>query len=296
MKMHGATSRTGNIRIDRFSPPAGLTPYVTQCYYFRCDDLDLKEIQPAALGHLVFNIYGNGTMRFRSGIEADILPANIFGPCTAAAEYHISGPMANFGLALTPAGFVALTGESAHIYADRLADASSILGPEVMSLTDRLRSIAQISGEPDFAAMIDLIGEFLSEKLQQIPDDHFILIDRVGAWINSSLSPDVDVLYESLGKSRNTATRLVSHYFGATPKALMRKYRALRTATMLIDDATTESQRAEIQSHFYDQPHMIREIRHFTGRTPGTLDSDDAKILRVWLNKENYRDLKPVSD
>ncbi len=294
--MTGQMPQAANIRIERFMPPTGLSPYVTQFYYFRCDDLDLREIQPAALGHLVFSICGNGTMRFRSEHTVEIRSANLFGPCSAAAEFQIFGPMANFGLALTPAGFVALTGEGAHIYADRLIDASLILGPEVVSLSETLRNIAQKSSEPDFEAMISLTSEFLSNKLQQIPDDHFILIDQVGTWINSSLSPDVDALYESLGKSRNTSTRLVSHYFGATPKALMRKYRALRAATMLIDDATTDSQRAEIQSHFYDQPHMIREIRHFTGRTPGTLDGDDAKILRVWLHKENYRDLKPVSD
>ena len=72
----------------------------------------------------------------------------------------------------------------------------------------------------------------------------------------------------------------------------MRKYRALRAATLLCDPDATSEMRARVESLFYDQPHMIREIRQFAGRTPGTLDGDDTKILRIWLSKDNYRDIE----
>ena len=78
----------------------------------------------------------------------------------------------------------------------------------------------------------------------------------------------------------------------ASPKQLMRKYRALRAATVLCDPEAPPGLRTKVESLFYDQPHMIREIRHFTGRTPGALDSDDTKILRVWLSKDNFRQLE----
>ena len=92
--------------------------------------------------------------------------------------------------------------------------------------------------------------------------------------------------------SRSTAARLITRYFGSAPKPLMRKYRALRAASLLVDPACTPELRTKVESLFYDQPHMIREIRQFAGRTPGALDGDDAKILRLWLSKDNYRDIE----
>ena len=59
----------------------------------------------------------------------------------------------------------------------------------------------------------------------------------------------------------------------------MRKYRALRAASVLVDANCTPDLRAKVESLFYDQPHMIREIRQFAGRTPGALDGDDAESL-----------------
>jgi hypothetical protein len=56
--------------------------------------------------------------------------------------------------------------------------------------------------------------------------------------------------------------------------------------------ASTDALRTQIESLFYDQPHMIREIRQFAGRTPGALDGEDTKILRIWLSKDNYRDIE----
>jgi AraC-like DNA-binding protein len=53
------------------------------------------------------------------------------------------------------------------------------------------------------------------------------------------------------------------------PKMLARKYRALRAARAL--HSSGEDERAVIVSAFYDQSHMIREIKHFAGQTPGQI-------------------------
>jgi hypothetical protein len=37
---------------------------------------------------------------------------------------------------------------------------------------------------------------------------------------------------------------------------------------------------------------MIREIRQFAGRTPGTLDSNNAKVTRLWLSNQDCRDIE----
>jgi AraC-like DNA-binding protein len=279
------------IEVAQFVPPPELAPYVTQFYHFRCEERVIRDAQPAALGHLAFFLRGGGSLQFQDGQVYHMAPASVFGPGMGHAEFDIQGPFEDFGLALSPLGFVALTGKSANAYADRLVDAAELFGPEVTKLALQFRE-GRAKGACTVQDMVRAVTAFLLSKAQPVPDSHIALIQTASQWISSEFDPDVDVLFAQLPQSRSTVTRLIRHYFGASPKQLMRKYRAVRAASVLCDPDATAEMRGRVESLFYDQPHMIREIRHFTGRTPGVLDSEDTKILRIWLSKDNYRQLE----
>jgi AraC-like DNA-binding protein len=277
--------------IVQFAPPAALAPFVTQIYFFESDEQNIHDAQPAALGHLVFFLRGSGTLAFQDGHIDPLHPASVFGPCTAASKFTLTGPFLDFGVALSPLGFVALTGKPASAFADRLVDAAELFGPEISALAVRFKS-GIADGSLRYTDLVREITTFLLSRVRAVPNSHIAVIQIVAQWISSEFDPDVDALYAQLDTSRSTATRIIVRYFGSPPKPLMRKYRALRAASHLCDPTCTPELRAKIESLFYDQPHMIREIRHFTGRTPGALEDDDAKILRMWLSKDNYRDVE----
>jgi AraC-like DNA-binding protein len=287
---HVAYVDATQIEIVQFLPPPQLAPYVTQIYNFRCDLKVMRDAQPASLGHLVFFLSGGGTLQFADG-NLNILPTTaVFGPGMAHAEFDLTGPFENFGLALSPLGFFALTGKSAAAYADRLVDAADIFGPEIDAMGRMFRE-QRGAGRLTVQEIVTQITAYLVPRIRKIPDGHIALVATVSKWLSSEFDPDVEQLFAQLPCSRSTSTRLIRQYFGASPKQLMRKYRAVRAATLLVDPQATPAMRARVEALFYDQPHMIREIRHFTGRTPGVLDSDDTKILRVWLSKDNFRQL-----
>ncbi|MEP7350622.1 MAG: helix-turn-helix domain-containing protein [Sphingorhabdus sp.] len=279
------------LQVVHFAPPAELAPFVTQIYFFRCEESHVHDAQPAALGHIVFMLRGEGSLKFHDGHIDKVHPASLFGPCTAAAEFTFTGPLYDLGFALTPLGFVALTGKSAQAYADRMVAASELFGPGIDELAQQFRQGLD-DGNMRVVDMVDAVSAFLLAGARPVPRAHIALIQTVANWISAEFDPDVDSLYAQLAMSRSTASRLIARYFGSAPKPLMRKYRALRAASHLCDPACPPERRTKIESLFYDQPHMIREIRHFTGRTPGALDGDDAKILRLWLSTDNYRDLE----
>ena len=139
--------------------------------------------------------------------------------------------------------------------------------------------------------IVDEVTRFLLARLRPIPNAHVQMIQTVIRWVSSDFYPDVQQLYSKLNMSRSTAARLITRYFGCAPKLLMRKYRALRAATVMVDPNATAEMLSQFESTFYDQPHMIREIRQFAGRTPGALDSNNAKVMRLWLSKESCRDI-----
>jgi len=138
-------------------------------------------------------------------------------------------------------------------------------------------------GPPGFGVNVGLGGE----------DDQRPVSQRgQGLCLSSPKAEIRQRAVETLCRLTSTAARLITRYFGTPPKQLMRKYRGVRAASLLVDPNCTPELRAKVESLFYDQPHMIREIRQFAGRTPGALDGDDSRILRMWLSKDNYRDIE----
>jgi methylphosphotriester-DNA--protein-cysteine methyltransferase len=85
--------------------------------------------------------------------------------------------------------------------------------------------------------------------------------------------------------------RLVERYFGLPPRALARKYRALRVAALLSSPQLSLEDEAEIAEAFFDQSHMIREITHFVGRTPARLNDRETPYLAEMINSRNLREL-----
>lgn len=279
------------IDVAQFIPAAALAPYVTQIYFFRCEEKTTRDRQSAALGHLMFFLRGSGIVTFDGGETVRVSGAMLYGPGLASAEFELNGPVHILGFALTPLGFAALTSKPANQFADRTVPASQLFGSEIEQLSASL-SNGHIGGGTRIAALIEQASAFLLSRVRPVSPAHSMMIKTVVNWLSSDLDPDVDNLYQQLGMSRSTAARLITRYFGCAPKALMRKYRALRAATILIDPNCTPELRTKVESLFYDQPHMIREIRQFAGRTPGALDGDDSRILRMWLSRDNYRDIE----
>jgi AraC-like DNA-binding protein len=279
------------IDVAYFSPSAALAPFVTQIYFFRCDERQTRDRQPAAPGHLMFFLRGRGKVQFQSGDAVSVAGAMQYGPGLASAEFVLNGPVHILGFALSPLGFVAMTGKPANLFADQAVPAAELFGAEIDRLAEAF-SAGHSDGSLRIAAMVEQATAFLLNQVRPVPPAHVAMIQAVINWLSSDLDPDVEILYPQLGMSRSTAARLITRYFGSAPKHLMRKYRALRAASVLVDPNCTPELRNKVESLFYDQPHMIREIRQFAGRTPGALDGDDARILRMWLSKDSYRDIE----
>jgi AraC-like DNA-binding protein len=279
------------MKVTQFVPPAALAPFVTHVYFFRCDQMRLTDQMPAALGQLMFLLKGSAHLQFQDGRTVPVSDTTVMGPGLGAAEFTFDGPFYHLGFALSPLGFVALTGRPANQYADRAVPASALFGPEIDTLAQTI--IAGFTdGTMRLSQIVDEVTRFLLARLRPIPNSHAQMVQTVIGWLSSNFDPDVDQLYSKLEMSRSTAARLITRYFGCAPKLLTRKYRALRAATIMVDPNATAEMRSQVESTFYDQPHMIREIRQFAGRTPGALDSNNAKVMRLWLSKENFRDIE----
>lgn len=92
-------------------------------------------------------------------------------------------------------------------------------------------------------------------------------IAAVEAWLAGAASPDLADLSRRTALSRRQVERRCKALFGQPPKLLARRYRALRAAEAIAARAAGAD--ALIADGFCDQSHMIREVKRFTGWTPG---------------------------
>lgn len=286
----GELTPPSRFEIDYIAPEGDAAGFVTTFYHFRCDDPLIRDIQPAAIGHLSLFPFGKGRMSLPDGGYDQSHEVNLLTPLACALHIEVEGPFHAIGAALSPLGWAALTGLHAHEHGNRLYDATDWLTP---AIAERGRQLCQ--GYRDGTCHAGEIAKELSSlivahaRLPRAP--HLQLIETVGRWLSQSLLPDVEDLYAASSFSRRQTQRLVQQYFGVSPVALRRKYRALRAAATFSAPDLAKEQAMMIEDTFYDQPHMIHEIREFVGRTPARLTDNHSPYLRELIDGKNLREL-----
>lgn len=242
------------------APSTALADYISAYYLFDTDEPTLTEIERADIAQLRFIIRGSGEMIF--GID-DIQPisaVSLVGPRMKASRLRVNGPAACFGMGLLPAGWCALTGLPAHSHANKVFDAQGHIAGDL----EGLRHV--IAGAATFDDMVSASERFIAEAVNKADTPPFRLIRAVDEWLEASLDPDIGALAEKTGMSAAQLQRQLKTVYGASPKLLARKYRALKTAVRIANGEGVWQD--YVGETYYDQSHCIREIKAFTGVTP----------------------------
>lgn len=286
----GELTPPNRFEIDYIAPAGGAEPFVTTFYHFRCDDPLVRDIQPAAVGHLSLFPLGRGRMSLPDGGFDRTHEVNLLAPLSRAMRIEVDGPFHAVGAALSPLGWVALTGLHAQKYGNRLYDAADWL-PDRVAERGQALCAQYRDGSTTVQAIVEELSRMILANANLPSPRHQELIVQVGGWLASSLVPDMAELYAASRFSRRQTQRLVQQFFGVSPVSLRRKYRALRAAAALTQPGLSAEEIAGIHDAFYDQPHMIHEIREFVGRTPARLGDEHSPYLRELIDGKNLREL-----
>jgi methylphosphotriester-DNA--protein-cysteine methyltransferase len=128
-------------------------------------------------------------------------------------------------------------------------------------------------------AMCAAADAILKPIMQEANPEMVAFTRMVDQWLASSVSPMVTELHAQTDLSERQLTRRVKQLYGMPPKYLSRKYRALRAARALIDAQPDEAD--FLRDAFYDQSHMIRELKLFAGTTPTRLRTGEGELARL---------------
>lgn len=278
-------------QLEYIAPPASLSDYITTLYHFRCDEPVVRDIQPAAIGQLSIFPYGVGAMQFLDGRIDPSHETNLLSPFSVAAPFFVDGPFHAVGAVLSTLGWAALTGRDASQWGNRLVRAGDWLGDEIDQVGAALCAAyraGEMTGHDCAMGLCDYIGR----NLRPVNRRHADLIRLTGEWLGSRLDPPLAELMARAAYSERQVQRLVERYFGLPPQALARKYRALRSAALMSLPTLTPEWEAQLAEAFFDQSHMIREIRLFVGRTPARLGDEESPYLSEMLTPKNLREIR----
>jgi AraC-like DNA-binding protein len=256
--------------LDYVVPGERLAPYVTLFYLFRYDSHDFDQVERADHAQLRFQLTrSTGTYHFADGRRFRAAQHHFVGPTSAAIRTCVDGPIRTFGMGLTPAGWEALTGIEADTALDCVLDAADRLGVVVSDIAAALDPCATAE------EMVATISPRLEARIGAGHTATLGFVRAVDVWLTDGPSPAIDDLVTATGLSRRQVERRCNALYGAPPKLLARKYRALRAAVALADGH-------EPADAFYDQSHMIREIKQFTGLTPRRM-RDPGELARLTI-------------
>lgn len=246
-----------------FPPDPDLADMVSSFYFARINMPHFDEYERADRPQFRFVTNANGEYVFADGHQSTVCRANIVGPTSGRVRAINRGPALLFGFGMLPAGWAALMGADAEKLTDRAMDAADLFGPWIDEVATALENAA------DVEARLVIGNNFAREVLTRDEAAPLWFIRTVDQWLTASASPQVPELVEATGMSIRSVERMTKHYYGLSPRMLARKYRAVRAASALARGEGLDA--AQLGDAFYDQSHLIREIKRFAGATPGQL-------------------------
>lgn len=272
--------------LSYYDPPPALRRYALALFHFSWDVEQIHDRHPGALPQLTLFPQGSGEITFDGRTDRLSGEVHMLSGFSKAAPYSIKGPWHAIGISLTHIGWAALTGEPSSRWVDRFLPAERLLGDEVVEFAAEINARYR-DGSLSGKGACDKLADWVAPRFGKIFPAHEIVIDQTLHWLGASLNPDVDDLFQRLSYSRRQTERLVERYFGYPPAALARKFRAIRAASLLSQEELSDAAEAEIAEAFYDQPHMVREIRRYCGETPTRLGGPADPLFQKMLKMKN---------
>ena len=220
-----------------------------------------ETVLPDGCPEIIFNL----SDRFRRiDSEAnEIQPATLFaGQMSRSIAIQPTGTVQLFGVRFHPAGAFPLGGFSMHELTDQIIGIDCALGREGLELE------ARIWEAKSFEQRTVAFEAFFLERLAARQRNDAISNYAAGLIFGSDGLISVSHLSERLGVSERRLERRFKACVGVSPKMLARIVRFQGVVRKIQSAETPNMLDAVHELGYFDQSHLIRDFREFSGETP----------------------------
>jgi AraC-like DNA-binding protein len=278
-----------HILLSRNYPPSqALAPYISSFYVFEAalpDDFVLEDFLLSESPIARFLLAGDWHAKDKDGVWTTSGPAIFFGSNEVPKTVRVRGSFKVAGFAVRPSGWHSLFAESHRTYTDQMLPLQAVWGSIADTIMDDLKKAA------DDAAMVTAMDAGIHARLVQIgrykPDPEMARFELIARTDSTRRVEDIAAAFSM--SVRQMERRCMST-FGLSPKAVLRRSRFLdMAAAMRGFSSPSEGELAALR--YFDQSHLTREFRRFTGMTPGAFEkvATPLQTASLKLREESKR-------
>jgi len=249
------------------APPAEAAALVHTFYTIETDAGRIEEAVPAYSAQLFVMVRGQVHFTFAGGATGTSATVFIKSPQLRSARAVLEGPVLQIGASLTHAAWQRLANLPADEVNERLLPADAVLtGAQIAALEAAAAGCrdGRITPEEVCGAMADVIVQ----APHVLRADHEAVVEAIGRWLASGVDPALADLYAGIDMSQRQVQRICRRFFGVPPAQVLKRFRAVRAAMLLSQPGIAREVHDQLMATYFDQAHLIRDIRRYTGRTP----------------------------
>jgi len=254
------------MRYREIQPSAAAASFIERYWILELDGASagVQRVLPDGRPELICNL-GQPFEAFRDGEWRRQPQLFLAGQITGPLLLRPSGPVKIAGVHFHPHGASRVFGQPMHELADRFAPVAD-LAPALARELENAAGIAHLE-----AAL--LRGSNGGDRLTE---------EAVRRIALAKGAADIAALARDLGVSCRQLERRFRDHVGLSPKLFSRMQR-FQQVFQAIGEAGPNWVRAAVECGYYDQAHLIRDFKDFSGETPKTLLADD-ELARHFLS------------
>lgn len=201
------------------------------------------------------------------------------GPSSRASSFSIDSARL-WGIGLLPMGWATFVRAPAHEFADRVVDGST--DPAFAHFAPLAAALAAETDDDD--AELRLVHDWL-DKLARPPRDE-ARIRTVQATMADPMLVQVTECAAAAGLSVRTLERVCRQTIGFSPNVMLRRQRLVRTlAAFVVEKGKRWNE--NMDRHYHDQSHFVREFHHFMGMSPTDYMALDHPIIASFMENRH---------
>jgi AraC-like DNA-binding protein len=277
---HGVGGRLLMLQSRNYAPSEDLSDFVRRYYVFDGDlpeDFTLEDSLLAENAFVRILLKGDWRGEVAPGDWQNAGQVLLFGGNSRPLPVRVTGPFKVAGFAVRPSAWRSLFKEPATQFVDKMVPLQEAWGSVADTMLEKVRSaktdqalVAAMDGA--VRAQLDQIGrKSIDEEIARFESiaraDSTIAMDAAAAQLNMSV--------------RQMERRCLAAY-GITPKAVLRRSRFLDMAEAM-RGFSSPGEEILATLRYFDQSHLNREFRHFSGMTPGKFAKATTPLFTTGL-------------
>jgi AraC-like DNA-binding protein len=254
-------------RTKMIAPKADAAALVHTFYTIETAAGRIEEAIPAYSAQLLVMVRGRVHFTFADGSTGTSSTVFINTPQMRSARAVLEGPVLQIGASLTHAAWQRLANLPADEVHDRLLPAEAVLSAGQIAMLEAAAADCR-EGRIAPEDLCAVLSEVIAAAPHCLRSDHVTVVEAIGRWLASGFDPALADLYASVSISPRQVQRICRRFFGVPPAQVLKRFRALRTAMLLSQPGISREVHDQLMATYFDQAHLIHDIRRYTGRTP----------------------------